>query len=195
MESEKIRGVDRRTRRTKQRLLQGLVELMKVKHFRDISVRELSELADINRGTFYLYYRDIFDMLNHVEAELLGDFENIFETHVTSGQERELRPFLTDLFGYIGDNGDLFRVLLSRNGDIAFLQKIIDIVRDRYRKRLRELRRDELSEAEFDYRYSFSVFGGIGLIHCWLERDCAESPEEMALLAERRICSKKTPGA
>ena len=61
---------DRRVRKTKTRLLNCLTELMKEKEVKDISVKELSDLADINRGTFYLHYRDVYDMLNKVEDEL-----------------------------------------------------------------------------------------------------------------------------
>ena len=56
--------VDRRVRKTKKLLLDGLTQLMQTKDVSEISVKELSDLVDINRGTFYLHYRDIFDMLN-----------------------------------------------------------------------------------------------------------------------------------
>ena len=51
--------MDRRVRRTKTLLLQGLIQLMEVKDIKDISVKELSDLADINRGTFYLHYSEV----------------------------------------------------------------------------------------------------------------------------------------
>ena len=50
---------DRRVRRTKKLLTHGLIQLMKEKQVQDITVRELADLVDVNRGTFYLYYRDI----------------------------------------------------------------------------------------------------------------------------------------
>ena len=40
-------------------LLQGLVKMMENHDIQDISVKELTELVDINRGTFYLHYDDI----------------------------------------------------------------------------------------------------------------------------------------
>lgn len=50
---------DRRVRRTRTLLTRGLIQLMKEKDIKEISVKELSDLADINRGTFYLHYTDI----------------------------------------------------------------------------------------------------------------------------------------
>ena len=46
------KAVDSRVRRTKRLLKQGLTELMAQKSIKKITVRELSELVDINRGTF-----------------------------------------------------------------------------------------------------------------------------------------------
>ena len=74
MEKEKM---DRRVRKTKSLLLQCLLQLMEEKDVKDISVKELADLADINRGTFYLHYSDIYDMLSKVEDELFVEFENI----------------------------------------------------------------------------------------------------------------------
>ena len=45
-------NLDSRVRRTKRLLRQGLTELLKQKSIKKITVRELSELIDINRGTF-----------------------------------------------------------------------------------------------------------------------------------------------
>ena len=45
-------AVDRRVRRTRKQLRECLVTLLKQKKVQDITVRELTELADLNRGNF-----------------------------------------------------------------------------------------------------------------------------------------------
>ena len=65
---------DRRVRRTKKLMTQALTQLLQQKQVNEITVKELTDLADMNRGTFYLYYKDIFDMLEKIEDEL---FENL----------------------------------------------------------------------------------------------------------------------
>ena len=47
-------GTDRRVRKTKSQLRLALMELLVEKSAKNISVRELAERADINRGTFYI---------------------------------------------------------------------------------------------------------------------------------------------
>ena len=72
---------DRRVRRTKKLLTHGLIQLMKEKQVQDITVRELADLVDVNRGTFYLYYRDIFDMLDSIEQELFNQVNQLIAAH------------------------------------------------------------------------------------------------------------------
>ena len=62
---------DRRVRRTKQLIKQSLIELMHEKPFKDITVKDITERADLNRGTFYLHYVDIYDLLSKIEDETL----------------------------------------------------------------------------------------------------------------------------
>ena len=58
--------IDRRVRKTKQQLQDGFIQLRKKKDLKDITVKELCELTDLNRGTFYLHYKDIYDLLEDV---------------------------------------------------------------------------------------------------------------------------------
>mgnify|MGYP000694826565 CR=1 FL=1 len=62
--------VDRRVRKTKRQLRLALMKLMAEKSVKDISVRELAAIADINRGTFYIHYKDVYDLLSSLEDEL-----------------------------------------------------------------------------------------------------------------------------
>ena len=59
-------GKDRRVRKTKTQLKAGLARLLKEKGINEITVTELTEQVDINRSTFYLHYRDIYDMMEKI---------------------------------------------------------------------------------------------------------------------------------
>ena len=53
---------ERRYRRTEALILNGLTTLLQQKSIKEITVRELADLVDINRSTFYLHYTDIYDL-------------------------------------------------------------------------------------------------------------------------------------
>ena len=84
-------AVDRRVRRTRKQLRECLVTLLKQKKVQDITVRELTELADLNRGTFYLHYKDVFDLLEKTESELLDNFNQLVMKH--DAEELKKHPY------------------------------------------------------------------------------------------------------
>lgn len=187
---------DRRVRRTKKLLREGLIQLMQTKPVKDISVKELSDLIDINRGTFYLYYRDIFDMVRHLEDELFESIGEIIVRFTSSSEQPGVLAFFTVLLQFVKENSNLFKLLIGPNGDSQFSQRLSDIVRESYRMKLHATKTD-IDETEFNHKYSFAIFGLIGLIHYWLQQDCTESVESLADTATGMTMSvfmqKKTP--
>ena len=167
-------------------LTQALTELLQKKQINEITVKELTDLADMNRGTFYLYYRDIYDMLEKIEAELFQKLDTIAQSHEHGELTQQVKPILLDLFHFIYENQEMCRVLLSPNGDMNFLHRLYEAIRER----CREIWGDQVggvSEKEFDYRYSFVVFGCAGMIRAWVNRNCQETDMQMAELADRMI--------
>ena len=63
------RKLDLRTIRTQKHMRQALFELVAEKKTKDITVKELSERAEISRSTFYLYYDSIQSMIMSITDE------------------------------------------------------------------------------------------------------------------------------
>ena len=184
--AEELKKEDRRVRRTKKLLTQALTELLQKKQINEITVKELTDLADMNRGTFYMYYKDIFDMLEKIEDELFQKLDVIAQSHEHGDPTQQVKPILLDLFRFIEENQEMCRVLLSPNGDMNFLHRLYEAIRERSL----EIWKDQmgsLGEKEFDYRYSFVIFGCAGMIRAWVNRSCQETDMQMAELADRMI--------
>ena len=73
------RSIDQRILRTRQAIRQALIELIAEKGFDAVSITDLTERAEINRGTFYLHYRDKYDLLEETELEIIAELERIFQ--------------------------------------------------------------------------------------------------------------------
>ena len=63
--------MDLRTERTKRSIANAFLELRKQKPLEKISVKELAELAYINKATFYTHYHDIYDLSDQLENEFM----------------------------------------------------------------------------------------------------------------------------
>ena len=173
---------DRRVRRTKKLLTQALTQLLQEKQINEITVKELTDLADMNRGTFYLYYKDMFDMLEKIEDGMFEALDEIVSLHEHGDVSQQTKPILLDLFHFIEENQEMCRVLLSPHGDMNFLHRLNEVVREKCLKAWPDIRKEK-GEADFDYHYSFVVFGCAGIIRAWVNRNCPESAEKMAEMA------------
>ena len=183
---EQEKKEDRRVRRTKKLLTQALTQLMQTKQINEITVKELTDLADMNRGTFYLYYKDIYDMLEKIEDGIFEALDRISLLHEHENVVTQTKPILYDLFRFIGENQEMCRVLLSPHGDMNFLHRLNDVVREKCLE-IWPANQENQSEADFEYHYSFVIFGCAGLIRAWVNRNCQESAVQMAEMADAMI--------
>ncbi len=180
------RGSNRSVRKTKIKLRDGLTELMKEKPLKNITVRELADMVDINRGTFYLYYKDIYDMIEQIETEMFEEFNDIVKLRISKSNGESPDPILADVFNFLAENADLCIALLGPNGDMTFVNKLKDLVRDRCLYYWLEIYNAK-STKFFDYFYAFFISGCIGMFEEWLGSGMKETPEEMAAITDLMI--------
>lgn len=178
--------LDRRVRKTRRLLRECLATLLKEKKIQEITVREIAEMADINRGTFYLHYRDVFDLMDQIEQELMKELEDVMKRH--SVPELMTKPSLifSDLYPLVQKNADIVSILMGENGDLNFVNQLKTIVRDRCLQNWLDLKFPGDSDALGAYS-SFIVSGCIGIVQYWLENGMRETPEQMASLTEEFI--------
>jgi AcrR family transcriptional regulator len=180
------RTQDRRVRKTRKLLRQSLFQLMEHKRVQDITVREITELSDLNRGTFYIHYKDVFDMVEQIERELFEDFNQVFEKITPDMEHADPLPLFIELFRFLKENADVCRVLVGPNGDMAFVSRLKKLVRERCLAAWKQLVAYS-GENNFNYYYAFIASGFVGLIDLWYQRGMPEAPETMALMAEKMI--------
>ena len=70
MENKKESG---RVRMTKQMLRRAFTQLLMEKPIQNITVRELCEKAQVNRGTFYVHYSDIYALMEAIEEQMVAE--------------------------------------------------------------------------------------------------------------------------
>lgn len=75
----KERKPDRRTAYTKNLIKKSLLSLMEKSDFSKTSVTTLCKTADINRGTFYLHYCDLYHVLDELISDMLADTTSLID--------------------------------------------------------------------------------------------------------------------
>lgn len=181
---------DRRVRRTKKRLRDALAALMREKDLGEITVRELTDLADVNRGTFYTHYRDLEDLRRQVGQELFEELSAVLagfqaERIRAGSTPAGLQAVLTEVFDFVAENRELFVTILGY-GEMEFHTQLRVLI---YRMYLREWNGlYDLGDAETtNYYLEFVVSGVIGLIRTWVTSGMQEPSAQMAALATQMI--------
>lgn len=170
---------DRRIRKTRAALKRSLTTLMMQKRVKDISVRELTELADVNRGTFYLHYKDVFDLLDQSEADLLEEFHSVINAFDPEKVKNNPGTVFESIYKLCLENADLVRILIGENGDIKFLNKLKVLVREKCLNDWSFILKKQ-KEEHFDAYYAFVVGGCISLLQYWFTSGMRETPHELS---------------
>lgn len=106
--------VDAKRRATEVKLQQAFIQLMVQEGFDHLSVQQLSQAAHINRGTFYLHYLDKYDLLTHLENDLVSQVQEIFQRYPKPTLESDrMSDAFDQLFRYLYRQRQLAVVLLK----------------------------------------------------------------------------------
>ena len=176
---------DRRARRSRRLLKASLLELMKHKTFSEISVRDVTDEADMNRATFYLHYSGTAELLQSVEEDLLAELQALVDAHM---QETvaigSVNPVFEPVLDFLVEHRETCAVLFASSEASGFFQSLQRLVHENGAPLVRTWFRPEdpwLTE----YLLNVLAWGFIGLLAEWFEKDMALPKAELLSAAQR----------
>ena len=176
---------DRRARRSRKLLKESLLELMKRKTFADISVRDVTDAADMNRGTFYLHYSGTTELLQSVETDLLSELQALIDAHM---QETvavgSVAPVFEPVLDFAIENRETCAVLFASSEASGFFQAIQQLVHENGAPLVRTWVQPA-DPRKTDCLLNFLAWGFIGLLAEWFEKDMALPKAELLSAAQR----------
>ena len=177
---------DRRVKRTKALMRDALMALMDEKPFSDITAKDITSKADLNRATFYLHYNNVFNLLDEMENEVVEKFALMVERMEIRPDEDWEYPVIGHICDYIIENPRICRCLLLNSRSDRLAGKLTDIMK---RKGIAVRRSMGLEEEipQMEYVHQFIACGAMGMVKQWLVDEMSLSKEEMVELAERII--------
>ncbi|GHO49364.1 TetR/AcrR family transcriptional regulator [Ktedonospora formicarum] len=172
---------DRRVKRTQHLLAEALIALTLEQGYDTITIRDITERAEIGYATFFRHYpdkdallRDVLDVVLNELMELLPAMSSAVDAAVTG----------TLLFRYVAEHEEVVRVLLSSRGSSLLMQKAIE-----------RGEKGVLSQAgsrpgcpvPVEVAAYHMVSSSIALIQWWLEKDMPYPPEAMGVMYRELI--------
>lgn len=101
--------------------------LMEEKSINKVTVSKLVERADINRGTFYNHYDNIFSIAKEFEDEVL---EVLIDSSKEFNNVNDIFNFCDDVIVYLKDNEDMYKMILSSKEPLVFLEKLNNMLQE-----------------------------------------------------------------
>jgi AcrR family transcriptional regulator len=172
---------DRRILRTKKAINRAFLELFTEKEFDRITINDISERADVNRGTFYLHYMDKYDLLDQCIDEHLNrmihscTFSKLTEEKV---ERVEAIEALKSLFVYFEENFLFFSSMLSNKKTSAFRERMLEFLSSAIQKKIHIQGINQNMDKELIVQFMASAF--VGTVESWILNRMPNSPQMMA---------------
>ncbi len=142
--------------------------------YEDINISQICEQANINRSTFYCHYDDINDLVIKIESKFTKSIASIFNYG-----ERQTHEAMIEMFSFVKENKYFYKAFLNvPYQTLAETNIKNDILINVKEKKVAPTN----NEIGLYYRANFFGAGIKEMCRLWIERDCIESPEEMAKL-------------
>ena len=169
---------NRKIQYTKMVIKESLFTLLQEKPLKHITVKSLCELADINRGTFYAHYADIYDLVHQLEEELSETSRNI--VNLEDIGKKDQYNMYKNIFTQLKDNIEEYKLILLNPESIRSLDRMLNEIYEHHVAALSSNK--NLSLNMIDYIFAFFSQGMTQVIYKWIGNGQKESPEEMAKL-------------
>lgn len=174
---EQHKTEDRRVKRTKKALRECLFSLLEKKTADEITVKELTEAADINRSTFYFYYKDINDMIIRIQDEIYSVFEKeVLLPEIKFETEEDFVKYLTRFLVFCKEHERICRFAIGNDPGSNLSSRIKTALTERVPNSASLYTVSDPKK----YLTGFAISGFWATILDWLNDGMAVSPEKMA---------------
>ena len=113
----RVRAEYRSSKRSKALIRNALIALMREKPFEDITVTDIVNRADINRGTFYAHFKSPGDVLDRIQSDAISELGIVMGKVNFIDFLKNPEPTLTDFSLFLLRDPDYYRMLIEINRD------------------------------------------------------------------------------
>ncbi len=173
---------DRRVKRTQNLLAKALIALTLEKGYEAVTIRDITERADVGYATFFRHYHDKDALLQDVLEVVLEELLNL----IPPAPDADPATVGTLIFRYVQEHSVVIRVLLSSQGPSSLVHQVIETGTQNV---LSQHTQREGSPVPLEVAAYHLVASSISLIQWWLEHDTPYPPERMGLIYQELIAN------
>lgn len=178
--------IDRRQIRTKQLLYQAVMSLIEEKGVENVTVTDVANRAEVNRGTFYLHYRDVPDMLQQLKDEVFESVKSFilkldFQQAMAHADRNELYPPSIRIFEELARHADFLRIMFGPKGDLSYAIQFRQLMAEHIYEKFSFVPEQDITVPR-DYIIAYMTSANFGMIMHWIESGLSQTPAQMAAI-------------
>ena len=147
----------------------------------NVTISEITKYADLNRGTFYVYFSDMKDLLAHAENEIIEDLHSRVWSVFEDGNFADFQAVSAKVIEVFGKYDDKLFLLLGKDGDPQFL----NLVRKEAATIFNAVMKQKEENPYQDYIIAYVTSAITGLLQFWHETGKEIPLEELSGFAHR----------
>ncbi len=167
-----------RGRETLRKLRDALAELVAERGLEEVTVTAITERADVDRTTFYLYAADKYELFEAGQRQVIDEVIANVDTAGDVGDR------IRAAFRHVAEHAPVYRAFLSST-DLSADQRLHEYIAGRINEAL--ARQNAVSPVEPGILATFVASVVRGLARWWLENDTSYPADDMANIAQRLI--------
>lgn len=171
--------MDLRIIKTKRSIESSLYQLLKTKSFEAITVQDILDTALINRSTFYRYYHDKYDLVEHIVSAYMNIAQIYLKKRFRAATDAELVSIVQEIYDYLFQERKKILCLLKINYSGLNIYQDFSKLLKKYCAMYLTGKYSSISELTVDYQSSLYATVVVSTIvwlledEHYLNRDCA----------------------
>jgi AcrR family transcriptional regulator len=185
---------ERRKRQTREQIKQATGALMLEHGYASLSVRGITERADVGYGTFYLHYHDLDDAVWDVALEIMTT-ENLRMTEAMLALPHDVRAYhgWRWLFSYVAEHRAEYLELFGTQGSAELRKRYQSYLTGIYEEGMRTQTYSPPINLPVEFLTQFMAGATVQLILWWLETPTPHTPDDMAAMLYRMVYRSESP--
>jgi Transcriptional regulator len=170
-----VAKVDRRILKSQVAIKKAVIDLMAEKKFDDITIQDISDKANVNRGTIYLHYQDKYDLLDKLIEEHIQELREMSDWAC----ELDFIPATLIYFEYFQNNYSFFMAMLASKGAPYFRNRFLDYLIESFSDEV-DITTGKNAGLNKEIILQYSCTAYVGIVEWWLKNGMPHSPQVMA---------------
>lgn len=175
---ENIKKQDRRVLKSKKAIKRAFMSILATKDINDITIKNIADVADVDRKTVYNYYNGTYEILNEIENEMVASINETVKSINLDGTPNQHFLIFKKISEVVNANMEFYSVLMKLNYDSQLIKKLISLFSE-YAKKL-------LSQAKLpngvtvEYASIFIASGVLNTYYQWFNSDKTVSLDDLS---------------